>query len=145
MKQAAYIFVLAIVLTSCELFVIRSPKTPRLNNVDISQNSALGAVYLFKTELDSNNKQAAASVLAQNDGKKYLALQRYEMLPEISRIKRIIGNLPVTNVKADTLSDTKYKFKVQFDYINEITFVSTKIKDEWYIISYNEDVTFRRE
>jgi len=122
-------------LTSCELIVIGSKKAPP---IEINQNSALGAIYLFKTELDSNNVPAATQILADPKGNVYLAFEKYEMYDEIARIGRIISHKPITSVKTDSLTATSYRINMEFDYIKAISFTTAKIQNNWYIVDYTE-------
>ncbi len=125
---------LMIFLCSCELIVIGAkPKA----QVDISQNNPLGAVILFKTELDSNNVQAAAQVLASPSGKKYLAIEKYDLYDEVHRIMRVIGNKSITGVKSDTTSAGGLRINIELNYLNQLTFTTYKINNNWYIISYD--------
>ncbi len=129
------VIILLFFLCSCELIVIG---TKQKESIDISQNNPLGAVILFKTELDSNNVQAAAQVLASPSGKKYLAIEKYDLYDEVHRIMRVIGNKSITSVKSDTTSAGSLKINLEFNYLNRLTFTTYKINNNWYIISYDE-------
>lgn len=137
MKQFAYIFVCTMMLASCELIVIGT-KRQAVQFIDVSQNSALGAVYLFKTELDSNNVPAAVQILAKPDGSKYLAIQQYEMYSEISRFKRIMSHREITSVITDTVSANTYKMNVELDYRRNFTFTAFKISNDWFIVGLQD-------
>lgn len=137
MKNIAYIFVCAIFITSCELIVIREQRRPTEKLVNIDNKSAVGVVYLFKTELDSNNLPAATNSMAMPDGAKFLAFDRYEMLSEMSRIKRIFGNSNITGVTSDTLSKQSMRIRLELDYTRKLTFVASGFKGDWYIVDYN--------
>lgn len=123
-------------LQSCELFVIGVQQAPKIV-VDIDQNSALGSVFLFKAELDSNNTRGAAQVIANGEGQKYLAIERQEQYFEIDRVKRLLANRTVTLVKADTLSNTMHRFQVEFDYLFFMDFTASKINEKWYVTNFN--------
>jgi len=125
------------VLSGCELYVI-STGGNKEKPIDISQNSSIGVIYLFKTELDSNNVRGATQVLAQPQGLFYLAIERYEMFEEMQRMARIIGRKPITGFLTDTLSATNHNIKVKFDYITEVNFTTEKIRENWYITQYQE-------
>jgi hypothetical protein len=140
MYRIITILAISTLLTSCEIFTIGSPPKPK--PIDIDQKSAIGAVYLFKTELDSNNVRAATRLLVDDNGAGYLAIDKYEMYFEIARIGRLIGMQPITEVIADTLSDKQHQIDVQFDYLRTFSFTATKIDSNWFIIDY-EDKGFK--
>jgi hypothetical protein len=124
---------MALLLGGCELFVIGTKKEPV---VEVNQNSALGAIYLFKAELDSNNIRAATEVFANPNGKPILAIEKYEMFDELDRIRRLIGSKPITLVETDSLSLSTLRVNMEFDYLRTVKFTTAKISDNWYIISY---------
>lgn len=129
------ILLLIVLLSGCELIVLGSKKEKQ---IEINQNSAFGVVYLFKTELDSNNSRGATNILVQPDGKFYLAIDRYDMFDEMERMMRIIGSKTITNISADTLSNSNQSIKVEFDYLTNVSFNAQKIKNYWYITQYRE-------
>ena len=135
MRKAIYILAIAVIVAGCELFVIGSKKTPP---VSLDQTTPLGAVYLFKAELDSNNIPAATQILANPEGRIFLAYERYELYDEIARIGRILSKKPITKVITDSLKPTSYKFDIQFDYLDKFTFSTEMIDSAWYIIRYME-------
>lgn len=135
MKKYAIILILSLILSSCELIVISSKKQ---ETIPIDRNSALGAVLLFKTELDSSNVPAATQILAKEDGKIYLAFEKYELYDEIARIGRILNSKSVTNYQSDTLTPEKLRIDVEFDYINSMTFTTARIDSLWFIVDYKE-------
>jgi len=135
LKKAISILTCIIILTGCELIVIGSKKE---KPIDIDQASPLGAVYLFKTELDSNNVPAATRILASPNGGMYLALEKYEMYDEIARIGRIIGQKPITQVNTDSLTNTSYRIHLEVDYLKYFSFTTSLIRDNWYITNYTE-------
>ncbi len=131
-----YILILPLLLVGCELFVISAPKYDKPEVIDISQRTPLGVVYLFKAELDSDNLYGALSVLANSKGNRYLAIERYEMKNEVSRIKRMIANRKITEVKTDTLSAHTFNISLEFDYSKRLNFTTSKISDAWFITGY---------
>ncbi len=138
MKNMAYIIVCAMVLTSCELFVIRADKRANSNVIEIGKHSPIGVVYLFKTELDSSNFNGAIENILNPDGSRLLAYRRYELLPEMSRVKRLMGNKTVTRVSADTLNENSYKVYIQLDFKRNMVFQTDRFNGEWYITSYSD-------
>jgi hypothetical protein len=135
MKKIAVLLFIAFCAVGCELWVIG---TKREKPVEVNQESALGAIYLFKAELDSNNIPAATQIMARPKGKPYLAVEKYDMYYELERLRRLIGQMPITYVVADSavLTKTSEYFSVQFDYLYTFIFTTEKINNSWYITSY---------
>lgn len=102
----------------------------------INRSSAVGSVLLFKTELDSNNIPAAADILANPNGSKFLAVERVEYYDELYRIKNIINKRPVTWIKDDTLSPIERKLEIEFGYLKKFRFTTSKIDSNWYILNW---------
>jgi hypothetical protein len=135
-KTIIYISAL-ILLVGCELFVIgTAPK--KIKPVEVNQKSPIGTVYLFKTELDSNNIPAATKILATPKGTQYLAIEKLDLYDEVERLRRLLVNKPITYIKADSLTQSSYKVSVEFDYIHKMQFTTYKIEDAWFITEYTE-------
>lgn len=132
--KAAFILVGLVFLTGCELIVIGSgPATPV---VHVNRETAVGAVYVFKSELDSSNSRGAARAMARPGGAPILALDKYEMFYELDRIGRLIGDKEITRVLTDTLSNVSQRVDVEFEYLSSFVFTTEKIDDSWYIVDY---------
>jgi hypothetical protein len=131
------LFGFLIFLVSCEIFTIGS-STKKVKIVEINQKSPMGAVYLFKTELDSSNIPAATQILASPEGKPYLAIEKFELYDDVARIGRMIKGKPITSMKADSLSPAGYKVSVEFDYIKKMYFTTKKIDELWFITNYSD-------
>ena len=137
MNRIIYIIIFSTLLTGCEIFTIGSPHQKK-KQVVISQESAVGAVFLFKTELDSNNVRAATRLLVEEDGSSFLAIEKYDMYFEIARIGRLISSKPITEVVSDTINPKRHEIQVQFDYSRKFTFRTEKIDSSWYIVGYED-------
>lgn len=124
-----------IALAGCEVFTVGS-KRPAVQ--EINQRSAVGAVYLFKSELDSNNAPAATEVLARPNGRQLLAIEKYELYDEMNRLGRLIAKKPITLTRTDTISTTLQNVKLEFDYQKKMTFTTQKIADSWFIVDIAE-------
>jgi len=122
---------LSLVLNACEVFRIGAEPKPVPLKAD--QNSPFGAVYLFKSELDTNNAPAATQILAKPKGEKYLAIEKVEMYDEVARIGRLFNKMPITNISTNIISGSQQSLKVEFDYFKTITFSTVKIGEDWYI------------
>jgi hypothetical protein len=128
---------LSLVLNACEVFRIGAEPKPVPLIVD--QNSPFGAVYLFKSELDTNNAPAATQILAKPKGEKYLAIEKVEMYDEVARIGRLFKNMPITNVSTNVVSVNEQSLKVEFDYFKTMTFSTVKIGESWFISEIREN------
>ncbi len=116
--------------TGCELFVFG---TKRTYEPEPTRETSVGTVYLFKAELDSANARAAAGLLVTTSGDPILAIERYEMEDDIARLGRILFQMPITQVKTDTLSKTNHRLRCEFNYMKNITFSAMRIRDKWFI------------
>lgn len=123
-------------VTGCEIFVIGSKYTV-LPTVNLTQETALGAVYLFKAELDSNNIPAAAQLLAHQDGTKMMAIERYENYFNIARLKRMIAFRQVTGAIIDTLTSRNKHCNIEYDYMKLVSYKTAQIDDRWFITDYH--------
>lgn len=135
MRNTTIVLVFALMLSGCEIFHIGSNKAVR-RQIDFDQKSAMGAVYLFITELDSNNPKAATVLIAQPGGKYYLAIDKYDMYEEITRLGNLISNTPVTGFKTDTISESNQRIQLELDYLKSVVFSAKKIKNSWFITDY---------
>ncbi|GAB1430900.1 hypothetical protein MASR2M18_17340 [Ignavibacteria bacterium] len=124
-----------VLLAGCELFVFGTKRSPI---IEISQKSSLGAVLLFKAELDSNNTMAATEILAGKDGRKLLAIEKRDMVDEIARIGRLISKKPITRLFADTLTPDKHSVLLELNYLKKMTFSTLRINSAWYITDIQE-------
>jgi hypothetical protein len=138
LKNLLILFLIIPFLNGCELWVIGGG--PKTKVIPINQQSSLGAVFLFKAELDSNNLRGASEILAQPTGDFFLAIEKYEMFEEIQRLARLISRKEITNFRTDTLTETNHKVIVNFDYVTEVSFNASRISDNWYITYFQEKI-----
>lgn len=138
MQKIYWLLIILVSLNSCELIVIGTKKTKPIV-VDLNQKSALGTVFLFKAELDSNNSYIASDLIARADGTYFLAYDRYENSFEVDRIKRQIRMMPVTDILTDTLEQNMFRYRIEYDYIKQITYTAKQIDSNWFIIKYQID------
>ena len=135
-RLSPYALACLFMLGGCDL--VRLGGNPRPVLPDLDQATAQGVVRLFKAELDSNNIAAATRMLAREDGKPYLAIEKYEKRDEIARLGRRIAHRNITGVRIDTLSPTSQRLRTEFSYIKEVTFTTVKLNSLWYIVSIEE-------
>ena len=136
MKSIVAITAVCLFLCGCELIVLSSKS--RVPLVELSQKSPVGTIFLFKAELDSSNLKGATELMLQPSGKPFLAIQKYELYDDLKRLKRIIGDKPVTSFKSDSLSPVSTMVNLEFDYLKTISFTTQRINELWFIIGYNE-------
>ena len=137
MKKTLALLAITILFGGCELIVLGTAKKQK-QTVEINQKTPLGTVYLFKSELDSNDIPSATRLLAHPEGKPYLAIEKYDIYDDIARLRRVMGTKPITDVKSDSLTDKTFKISLELNYIKTISFMTERIKDNWYIVSYGE-------
>lgn len=136
MKKFFILIIYAVLLNSCEVIVISGQK-PVTRQTSYNRDTPVGSVYLFKMEIDSSNIYGASRYLIGKGNQKLLAVERYELYPEIARFGRIFGNLPITAIFVDTLNEYNQKVKIEFDYTKTLTFYTSKIENYWYIYELN--------
>ena len=117
-------------LSSCELVKIGSKNNGQINP---NQETAIGTVYLFKAELDSNNSLAASQLIVGKQGSPLLAIDRYEMSDNIERLGRIISGKNITSFKSDTLNESAQQLHLEFGYLKRMQFSMKKIGKQWFI------------
>lgn len=138
MKKILFIALSSAILTSCELIVIGDKTPKRIVSISHNQNSAVGAVYLFKTEIDSNNIPAATQILAKKGGTYINPLDKIEYYDDIQRFGRNIAMKSITDLKTDTLSEKDFDIHVEFDFTKKISFKASLIEDRWFIVNYDD-------
>ena len=134
MKRLAFIILFSVVFTSCELIVIGTKADTNLPEIiEYNQKSALGTIYLFKAELDSNNVSAASQMLKKPDGNTYLAIERYERFYDIHRYRRMISSREITDISSVVLSPDRMRYNLEFDFRRKLYFTALKIENTWFI------------
>ena len=118
----------------CELIQIGTTKKVKV--IDANQKSAVGAVYLFKTELDSNNITGAMRLLASPTGRFYLAVEKLELYEDLARFRNVIADKSITNVYSDTLSADEYALDVELNNTKNVRFKTARINNQWYITEF---------
>ncbi len=123
---------LALVVAGCELIVLKDT-TPQKHVIPSDQNSPQGVVYVFKAEIDSANVQGAMKVMASDDERPLLAIEKLDLQDEIARLGRMMTKKALTRMQIDTLSPVRQRLKAEFGYLKEFTFVTVRIDSLWYI------------
>lgn len=123
---------LALIVAGCELIVLKET-TPQKLIIPSDQNSPQGVVYVFKAEIDSANVQGAMKVMASDDERPLLAIEKLDLQDEIARLGRMMTKKALTRMQIDTLSPVRQRLKAEFGYLKEFTFVTVRIDSLWYI------------
>ncbi len=132
MRSFPTLLIASLLLTGCELFVIGGG-SPRTRVIERNQQSAEGVVYLWKAELDTNNLTAVTELMRHPTGRKFLALERYELADDLERWRVIMAGKPITSSAVDTLSASSHTVRAKVDYIRDVTF-STILQDgKWFV------------
>lgn len=132
MKKVSLFLVLTVTLQSCQLIVIESKETNQ-EKIIANRQSPMGVLNLFLMQLDSNDLYTATFFKTDESGRKLLPYEQYEMLYSTYRLSRQIAQLPITNLKIDTIRENTMLLKVEFDYIRQVDFLTSKIDSIWYI------------
>jgi hypothetical protein len=135
-KLTSALLLIAVLLScaaaSCELIVIKEATTSR-TVPERDQNSPQGVIFIFKAEIDSNNVQGAIKVMASDDERPLLAVEKLEMQEEISRLGRMIARRDITALSVDTLSPVRQRLRTEFGYLKELTFTTVRVDSLWFI------------
>ncbi len=132
MRRVTFFLVFVVILQSCQLIVIES-KEVKKHKIIANRQSPLGVLNLFLMQLDSNDLYTATFFKTDESGRKLLPLEQYEMLYSTYRLSRQISQLPITKMKIDTIHENTMLIKVEFDYIRQVDFLTSKIDSVWYI------------
>ncbi len=135
------LLVLLVALQSCQLIVMET-KTTTKNSFIANRNSPVGILNLFLLQLDSNDAYSATFLKSDSLGEFLYPAQQYELLYSSFRTGRQIGGMPITKLKYDTISKNSIIIDVEFDYIRNIRFLTSKINDQWYIAEISSRKTY---
>jgi len=135
MKKTLLIFSLLSLLTACELFVIGTKKEPV---IEISQNSPIGTILLFKTKLDSNKIPDASALMLKQDGSQYLAIEKVDLFEDLKKLNKQISKKSITRFSMDTISAIAVNVSIEFEYIRNYKFNTMKKADIWFITGYKK-------
>lgn len=141
MAKLRVLLVLLVVLQSCQLIVLETTTT-KTHTFIANRNSAQGILNLFLLQLDSNDAYSATFLKTDTLGRLLFPSQQYELLYNSYRIGRQISGMPITKLKYDTLSSNSIILDVEFDYIRNVRFLTSKINDKWYIAEISSRKTY---
>jgi len=144
MDKYRLLIVFLFALQSCQLIVLETKSTTK-NAFIANRNSPEGILNLYLMQLDSNDAYSATFLKTDTLGRYLFPSLQYEMLYNSYRLGRQIGGLPITRVKYDTISAENIILDVEFDYIRNVKFLTSKIDNKWYIAEISSRKTYNFE
>lgn len=87
-----------------------------------ARHTAARTALFFKTLLDSGWIAEATALFATPHGLPLLAEQRYELALELERLSSMVGKLPITYLRTDSLSPTRQIVWLEADYLHTLCF-----------------------
>jgi hypothetical protein len=132
MRQIRVLILFLVALQSCQLIILEPKKQQKVVFV-ANQQSAKGILNLFLLQLDSNDIYTAIFLRTDSLGNKVLPANQYESYYDAFRLQRQLTGLPITYIKSDTLSEDSILMQVEFDYIRNVKFLTSKVDNLWYI------------
>ena len=133
--------VLLVALQSCQLIVLET-KTTTKNVFIANRNSPQGILNLYLLQLDSNDAYSATFLKTDSLGQYLSPSLQYELLFNSYRLGRQIARLPITRLKYDTITAENIILDVEFDYIRNVKFLTSKINNKWYIAEISSRKTY---
>jgi hypothetical protein len=136
-----YLFIILILLSSCELIVI-GEIPQEVKTITISRSNPVGTVLLFKTELDSNNIAAATDFIATPTGHKIMAVNKLDYYTELPMLRNKLKNLEISNIYEQHLDGNLIRVNVEFGYIRNLICDTKKLDSFYYIVNYKFEKTY---
>ena len=123
---------LAVLTTSCELFVIGS-QTATATPPGRTQRSSTGVALLWTAEVQQRNLTAATELMRHSSGRPLLAIERHELTDDLDRWHAILRDTDVQVVKVDTLSTTSHRVMMQTSRKRVVTISALNEQNLWYV------------
>lgn len=134
MKKSIFIL-LTILLNACEIIQI-GEKPQEVKTIIVARENPVGAVLLFKAELDSNNIPAATEYLATPTGHRILAIDKLNIYDELPMLKNKLKGLEISNIYQQNIEDNLVRINIEFSYIRNLICDTKKIDSLFFIINY---------
>ncbi|MDR0927803.1 MAG: hypothetical protein LBO69_08575 [Ignavibacteria bacterium] len=139
MKKLLILFALLLPLSqSCEIFTIKGNKIVVEDQSAYSQKTPIGVITIFMDELANDNTLAASELLVNADGTLLTAKQKYDISPELSRMKRFLDGKKITNQAIDTTTGV-VNVSLELDGKSKARFVTQSINSLFYIVSFDKE------
>lgn len=141
MNKLRMLLVILVALQSCQLIVMET-KTTTKNSFIANRNSPVGILNLFLLQLDSNDAYSATFLKTDSLGRFLYPAQQFELLFTSYRIGRQVSGMPITRLSYDTISTDSIILDVEFDYMRNVIFLTSKINNQWYIAEISSRKTY---
>ncbi|MFM7774914.1 MAG: hypothetical protein ACKO9V_08780 [Candidatus Kapaibacterium sp.] len=127
------IFTLAIIALTCILAVScgtgsREPVRPRVASERV--------VREWKSDLDSGHVPQAIARMAHPAGRRYVAVEAYEMRDEVSRWQRILRGAILSDMVVEIETDSTCRLLVEMDYHDMYLAQTLRVDSVWYLSSF---------
>ncbi len=133
------LFLLGLLLSGCESLA----PSPRREVLLPTRATPGGTALLFKSALDSGRIADALFLLGTESGTPLPAIERYELLPELERLERLVARQPVTLLRVDTLDPKRAVVWLEADYLHTLSFLLCR-RDSLWVIARLEYLPWRR-
>lgn len=93
-------------------------------------------VRVWKSELDSGNVPQAISFMAHPSGRRYVAVEAYELRDDVARWQRILHRAILSDIIVEIETDSSCRLLVEMDYHDMYLAQTHRIDSSWYLTSF---------
>lgn len=129
------VIIIAFFLSSCALIEI-GKKPQKVVSIEYHRKDPVGAVLLFKNELDADNIVAATEYLASNTGGRILAVNKLDIYDTLPMLQNKLRNLKISNIYQSDLGNDIIQVNIEFGYIRNLICDTKKIDSLFFILDY---------
>jgi hypothetical protein len=97
-------------------------------------------VRAWKSQLDSGNVPQAIALMAHPSGRRYVAVEAYELRDDISRWQRVLHGAVLSDMLVEIESDSICRLLVEMDYHDMYLAQTRRIDSLWYLTSFRSRV-----
>jgi hypothetical protein len=97
-------------------------------------------VRAWKSQLDSGNVPQAIALMAHPSGRRYVAVEAYELRDDISRWQRVLRGAVLSDMLVEIESDSICRLLVEMDYHDMYLAQTRRIDSLWYLTSFRSRV-----
>ncbi len=126
-------FVLRILVLTCGLIVScgtgsRESVRPRV--------ASQAVVREWKADLDSGKVPHAIARMAHPSGRRYVAVEAYELRDDVARWQRILRGAILSDMIVEIESDSVCRLLVEMDYHDMYLAQTRRVDSTWYLTSF---------
>ena len=126
-------FVLRILVLTCGLIVScgtgsRESVRPRV--------ASQAVVLEWKADLDSGKVPHAIARMAHPSGRRYVAVEAYELRDDVARWQRILRGAILSDMIVEIESDSVCRLLVEMDYHDMYLAQTRRVDSTWYLTSF---------